>query len=172
MMFRNSKVALTFSSIAVLVFLTMSLFGIYHISSENRKASLLLTEVNEADKRDAQTQSIKSLQNTAQADLSALENITLTDAGLVAVIENIEGVARALRLESKITSVDKVGEATEAEPQKIRIAIDSKGSWANNLSLLNSIENLPYRVMFENATFSKTESGWQSNIVFTLHSFK
>lgn len=172
MIFNNSKSALIFLSITVLVLALGTAFAVHRIYSENKESSELLNEASEIEKNEILSQSLRTIENSNREDFEALDKITLTDEDLVSLIETIEDAGSALRLKTSIGSVDKVGEGSEGEHQKIRISVESSGSWTGNFSFLKAIENLPYRVMFESVSFDKLEGAWESNIVFSLYSFK
>lgn len=186
MMFQNSKTTLTVLSLAALFLGAVLSFAIYHIQKESRQAQELLTNAAQTEKREIAVKAIRTVQNTASIDLEAFDKIALTDSTLVLAIENIESTARALKLDVEINSVEKVGGtgsggdgASGAEPevlpgtkpQMIRIAMDSSGSWSNSFLFLRTIENLPYRVVFESVSVEKRGTDWESKIIISLYIF-
>lgn len=171
-MFKSTKITLAILSLGTFLFVVVVSFGLYHIHREGKLAQEFLNMAAQVEKKEALSQSLHDLKNSSSGDITAFEKITLNEGGLVIAIEKIEGAAHALGLDLKINSVDKVGEPSPTEPQKVRFAMELSGSWVNSSMFLKAIENLPYRVMFEAVSFEKGEKNWRSNIVLSLYSFK
>ena len=161
--------------ILILILIILAFLGvlsIYNIREEIAISSQLLTQVEQAESKDAIVQSINGVGNSNGIDIQAFEGLALNDTSLVDMIETIEKAARSLNVEARTQSVDKIKPATEAEPQKLRVTIEGTGSWSNNLAFLKALESLPYRVMFDNVSLTKEGSTWKSTITFSLYSFK
>ena len=168
-------VTLAFISVVLLVVLVL---GAYNIQSKNQKVLKLLALADEAAESRTLAQSIRVLQNNAAEDLMAFDNLTLSDDKLVPLIENIEGMSRALGLDTSIVSVSKIEDKKSVEPDIIRIVMETRGSWAQTLSFLSAIESLPHRVMIEELGLSRVEASpagngasWRLRIVLSLYSF-
>ncbi|GEM_PF-2500432 len=174
----NSTLPLITLVLISVVLLVVLVLGAYNIQSKNQKILELLDLADEAAESRTMAQSIRVLQSNAAEDLATLDNLTLSDDKLVPLIEDIEGMGRALGLETNIVSVGKAEDKKSAEPDIIRIVMETRGSWAQTLSFLSAIESLPHRVMMEELGLSRAETGsagnrvsWRLRTVLSLYSF-
>jgi len=168
-------ITLTFISVVLLVVLIL---GAYNIQSKNQKIPKLLNLADEAVESRALAQSIRVLQNNAAEDLAAFDSLTLSDDKLVPLIEDIEGMGRALGLDTSIVSVGKIEDKKSVQPDIIRIVMETRGSWTQTLAFLSAIESLPHRVMIEELGLSRVEASpagngasWRLRTVLSLYSF-
>ncbi|OHA92438.1 MAG: hypothetical protein A2665_00390 [Candidatus Zambryskibacteria bacterium RIFCSPHIGHO2_01_FULL_46_30] len=168
-------VTLAFISVVLLVVLVL---GAYNIQSKNQKILKLLDLADKVAESRALAQSIRVLQNNAAEDLVIFDSLTLSDDKLVPLIENIEGMSRALGLDTSIVSVSKIEDKKSVEPDIIRIVMETRGSWVQTFSFLSAIESLPHRVMIEELGLSRVEASpagngasWRLRIVLSLYSF-
>lgn len=167
MMFKNSKLTLWILAFITLIMVCLFVLDIYHIRSENKETSRILLEAEKAANEESLAQSVRSFQNTASSELLELDTIAVSDKNLILALEKIESISNRLGLSSEIKAVD---ELEEGEP-RVRITLESTGSWSGIYSLLRAIESLPYRVMLEKSTLSDGELGWQSTITLSLYLF-
>lgn len=171
MIFKNSKLILTVASFVFFALSAVIIFGIYDIKAKNKKTSELLNEADRLAEAENLTQSIKMIQASVAADLTALDNLVLVNDKLVPLIESVEEAGQELGLDTDIISVEKIVDKKSVEPDIIRIVTETRGPWAPTLSFLRAIESLPHRVTISDASFSKVETNWRSRIVLTLYSF-
>lgn len=171
MIFRNSKLPLTILSLVSASLLVVFTLGIYNIRVENKETRELLDLADHVAEVRILAQSIRMVQNDAEQDLEAFDDLVLSGDKLVSLIESIEGAGRALGLDTNILSVGKIEDKKSVEPDVVRIVMETQGPWASTLSFLRAIESLPHRVMIEESSLSKEEVGWRSRIVLSLYSF-
>ena len=178
MIFNNSKLSLTILALVSLVLLAVLVLGAYDIQAKNRKASELLNLANQAAEANTLARSIRMMQDSAAEDLAAFDNLTLSDDKLVPLIEDIEGMGRALGLDTSIVSVGKIEDKKSVQPDIIRIVMETRGSWTQTLAFLSAIESLPHRVMIEELGLSRVEASpagngasWRLRTVLSLYSF-
>jgi Tfp pilus assembly protein PilO len=172
-------------SLLSIVFLAVLILEIYNIQLKNREASELFNLADNNAKMAVLTQSIRMVQTNSAEDIAAFDKLTLSDANLVSLIENIEATGHVLGLNTNIVSVEKIEDKKSAEPDLIRLAIETQGSWAPTLSFLRAIESLPHRVMINESNLSRNEAGpasprqggagdgvsWHLKIILSLYSF-
>lgn len=168
----STKLSLVFASAILVVLLALLVFGVWSMRDKNRDAYELTHLVEDASAAEALLQHVRSIRNSSAEDIAILEALILRESGLVALMENIQGTGRALGLETDIVSVSETETSGESDLVQIRIAIETRGSWAGNLSFLRALESLPHRVMMEDTSIRKEdETGWVSHIVLLLYVF-
>lgn len=169
----STKFSLMLVSAILVGLLGLLAFGIWSMRDKNKSASELALLAENAASDEAVLQHVRLVENSHSDLIAAFEGIILNDGDLVPLIESIQGTGRGFGLETEILSVSETQGDGDAEPDLVRIAIESRGSWAANLSFLRAIESLPYRVMVEEAGIRKdAESVWVSDTVIFLHVFK
>lgn len=171
MTMNNSKTLLVAVSLVSVTLLAILVFGVYSIQVKNEKTSALLNSADSSAETAVLVQSIRAVQKSAGEDIQALEGFVLTESKLVPFIESIEKTGQVLGLDTNILSVEETVSKKLGEPKIVRIVIEAKGSWSGTLSFLRAIESLPHKVMIEESSFSKEETGWRLRIVLSLYSF-
>jgi uncharacterized protein (UPF0333 family) len=171
MILRNPKSLLAVFIVISIVLLAVIIAGVYQIKDKNEETSRLLSKITQETEDQALTQSIKAIKNDAAQDLALLDDIVFSEDKVVPLIESIEETGQVFNLKTEILSVLKIDGNSSAEPNVVRMTIESSGSWSSLLSFLNAIESMPGRVMIEESTLSKTEAGWGLRVVLALHSF-
>lgn len=174
MTFNNSKLTLWALSVTSVILVVLLVLDIYHIRTQNEEVSRLLRAAEESAEAENLVQSIRSLQNSAEAELEDFDKAAVSDDDLVEAIEMIEKAGRTLGLQYEIVGVDKIEEGAP----RVRIALESEGSWPDTFSLLRAVESLPYRVLLEEAALFKGEgdpagggASWLSRITLSLYLF-
>lgn len=171
MILKNSKILLVVLSLISLILLSVLVLGVYNIRFKNKETSELLNLADNAARIGVLVQSIRAAQNDAALDIEAFDKMVLAGDKIVPLIESIEGAGRALNLDTSILSVGKVEDKKSTSPSLVRIVMEARGSWAQNLAFLRAIESLPHRVLLDEASLSKEDTGWRSRIILSLHSF-
>ena len=172
MSFLNFTTKIVSISLTVILLLGLNGWGIYHIRTLTQKSSELLNSANQVAQENSEAKTIRTLKESVGGEGAALQVVALTESGVVRVIESVESVGRALGLETEIISVDKSAEKTTAPLQKIRLSLNSVGSWGNNFSFLNAVENLPHKIVIERAAFSKNEPDWRLQLTMVISTFE
>lgn len=169
---KSSKPILIVLLLVFLALVAALIFGIHDIRTKNTEISRLVNEADRAAETENLIQSIKEFQSEASEDLTTFDSTVFTDDKLVPLIDKIEGLGRSLGLETRIASVSEVEDKKSAEPKIIKIVIETtEGSWSSTLAFLKTIENLPHRVMVEEASASKETDSWRLRMTVSLHSF-
>ena len=158
-------------SLVTIVLLAVLAMGVYSIRVTNKEASRLTNLADHAAETEILVQSIRAVQNDAAEDIEAFDNLVLADDKLVPLIESIEGTGRALGLETSILSVGKIEDEKSAESPLVRIVMETQGPWAETFSFIQAVESLPHRVILDESSFSKEETGWRSRIILSLYLF-
>jgi Tfp pilus assembly protein PilO len=171
MTFSHSKPFLIILSLISIILMTVLILGVYNIRFKNKETLELFNLVDEAAEKEALSQSIRTMQNTAREDIKAFNEIVPSSGKLIPLIENLETSGRALGLDVEILSVEEVKNTDSLGLQNIRIAIETQGSWPSTLSFLRVIESLPHRVLIDESSISKQGDLWRSRIILSLHLF-
>ena len=168
---KHSKSLLAVLSLLTLAVLTVLVLEIYYIWFKNMEISELMSLADHDTEMKILDQSIERYKNNAMEDINAFENSTLSSNRLVPLIESVEKMGQVLDLETHIVSVDKIKDTKSNEPDKIRIVMETQGSWTPTFNFLHAIESLPNRVMIDEASLSKEEDSWRMKIILSLYSF-
>ncbi len=171
MTLNNSKARLYILSAVALALLALLVVDVRKMNSENVETARLVSLSGESETKANAAQTVRSLQASASEEIKAFENLTLTNERLVPLIESVESVGRALGLDLEIVSVEKKQEGEGTGPQRIRMVIEASGTWSGTFSLVKAIETLPHRVMLENVSLVKEDSGWSAMVSLSLYSF-
>ena len=171
MILKNSKLLLITLSLISIIFLVVLIWETYNIQTKNKGASELLNLADQTAEVSVLAQSIRMIQNNATEDTKAFDDMTLSNDNLVFLIESIEGIGQTLSLDTNILSVGKIEDKKSIEPDIVRIAMETQGAWSPTLSFLRAIESLPHRVMIDESSLSKNETGWRLKIILSLYSF-
>lgn len=171
MLLLNTKSRLILLSLFSLVLLALLIWAVLKVRSENQETSRLSGLAEKSVREEVTLESIRALRESSEVEIEAFEKLMLTDSRLVSVIESLESVSRSLSLDTEVVSVAKEGEVAPNEAQKIKIVIESEGSWRSLFSLMKAIESLPQRVMLEEESLTKTGSLWQGRVILSLYSF-
>jgi hypothetical protein len=168
---KNSRTLLIVSSIIVLSLCGLLSFNIYRVYSQNRATSLLLEEANQNATEDNLVSSVKKLKMGAAEEIEAFEKLVFTSDKIIEAIEELEFLGRSLNVKVEVTHVEEVEKIPETEGKGLRVALNADGSWSGLFTWLKALESLPYRVMFDQVNFTKTELGWRVTVVMFIPTF-
>lgn len=171
MISHTSKSALAALVAISLILLSVFIFGVYDIRTNNRETIELLSAADEASEMRTNAQFIRMMRNNLAGDIRAFEEIVLTSSKLVSLIETIESTGRALGLELEIVSVNEMQDRRARGPKTIRIELEAKGSWASASSFVRAMESLPHRVIMEEVNLSKEDTVWHLRMAISIFSF-
>ena len=167
----HSKSLLIMLSLISVVLLAALTLGVYYVRAQNQETSEMLNIVDQATEVETLTQSIRMIQNSSAEDITALDGFVLSSEKLVSLIEEIEGVGRAVGVDVDILSVEKVENKKTNEQSTIRLSMETHDTWASTLAFIRAMESLPHRVMVEGSTLSREETDWRSRLVLSLYLF-
>ena len=170
-MIKNSYTATIFFSAAALVLFGLLGWSFYHIAGEHRQSVEYLRQEGESAAEERAFQALRRIQTSAEEDLAAFESAVFSQDKLLPVIEPLENAGRTLGLKTEISSVEKT--LPDAGPLGFLISIDSEGSWKGAFAFLQAVENLPYRVVFKEASLAKKKEGpWRAYFTIFMPAFE
>lgn len=155
------------SGILLFLFLTF-----YEIQTTNREVSELINTAKLMKEERASIQSARMARNLAAEEVRTLQELTFGADQLVSFIEDLESVGKKLGLDVNIISVNRVDDKKKPIPYIIRISLEAKGGWSGTFSFLQAIENLPYKVIIEEAILLKDEVDWSLRTTVSVPAFK
>ncbi|MBX4189602.1 hypothetical protein KW785_03365 [Candidatus Parcubacteria bacterium] len=190
----KTKTLLVVALLSIVVLAAVVTYGLQEIKNRNELASTLQNQSDDLTEANQLAQSIKTTREKAAGNLSALDEVTITQSELVPFIELVEDIGKKLGLELTITSVDSESVKPSASasstgfqaPQPIHISIDTKGNWAGSFGFIHALENLPQRVRVDSAEMDVaqlvsapnststevTSTGkWHTRSTITIYSF-
>lgn len=176
---KNTKIILAEHIVVLMFLIALFVFGIYDIRAKNKETSELLGEVDSITTARSNAREVEQILKSATTSIREFEGLILTSDKLVNLIEKIEKTGRDLGLETAIVSVGGADEGGSKKTEKIRIVLETKGSWTANFTFLSAIESLPYRVIINESSFLKEEGSqsgdipkWRQKIILELYSFE
>jgi hypothetical protein len=169
---KNTKYLLLSLSLIALVLLGALVYGTYRINGYVIKTEEMLRLADESVQADILAHALRVLQNESSQELTALEDFTLSESELVLFVENVEATGRELALETEIASIIKTEDKKGIEPTIIKLTVETTGSWSNSVTFLRAIENMPYRLIIDEASLDKEEQHWRTRVVMSVHLFK
>lgn len=172
---KNTLTILITVSITALLLALLLVYGVYDIRKKNQKTSELLQQADKIAHEDVEFQSIRSVLGGIKEDIEEFNKFTLTEPGVVPMVEKIESAGRKLGLETNTTSIsvakpDGAASSTEGV-KKIKIVVETKGTESATLTFLRSLESLPYRIMIDESSIIQEEGGWRSRTSFAVYTF-
>ncbi len=114
---------------------------------------------------DSRAKNIALLQESSKEELALIEEIILTRADLVALLEKLENTGRDLGLNVSISSITNDSKtSSSANPETVRISIESRGAWGPSLSYIKLVENLPHKFSIDRVDLGTDGEGWRTII--------
>jgi hypothetical protein len=165
----NTKSLVSFFSLLIIVLIVLMIFGIRDIRMKEKEVAKLSELIEDRARDEDLIHATRGIRENYREHLETLEEVSLTGAKLVPLIEKIEETGRKLGLEVRIFSVD---ELEEENAHKIKIDLGADGEWAQVFSLLRVIESLPEGAIIEDVSFAKNESQWNIKMSIFLYSFE
>jgi hypothetical protein len=191
----KTKTILTFTILAIIFLGGVLSYGFERIKMENESASALENQSDAANAANSLARTTRADRDKASADLSYLDQITLTQSEIVPFIELMESTARQMGLKIKISSVNadpapktsSTTVSTYIPPQAVHISLSTDGPWLASLGFLHALENLPQKVVLDKAdldfippilqqgattTPTATVSNWHGSFSLTTYIFQ
>jgi Tfp pilus assembly protein PilO len=165
----DTRIKLTIVMLLALTLLGVLVFALYDIRNKNNETATLLQLIDGEAESEVFAQSVRIIRKNNEVALSALDDLTLSSSKLVFLIEGIESTGRGLGLVTSISSVDEV---KEGDANRIKIRVESLGSWASVFTFLRAIESLPHRVIIDDVSLTKESEAWRLSVLFSLYTFE
>lgn len=159
----------TIKIIAIATTLNLIVFGacfylFMNIKKIDKVVSEQLTQIESEVKKDESLRSIKNLMNDTKEEREQIAGLFVQPNGTVDFIEEVESLGRVAGVKLEVESVgigalkDKTGSSTES----FRLFFKTEGSWGGTMHLLSLLENMPYKISFENVRLGKVSGGSSS----------
>lgn len=130
-------------------------FLYYDIGSQNKKASVLLGQVNSDMQKNDTLRAIKVSLNQNKDFISQIDSFFIAPDGVVNFISLLESLGKKAGVKLSIGSVSVVPEGGAKDfKENLSLRLDMSGSWENIYYFLSLLQNQPYRIMFDNASVS------------------
>ncbi len=152
----------TKKDIAVLTILNIIIFGLFfylflNIKQSDEDISTKFAQIKQGIDRDERLQSVKNLLSETKNQREKMEKIFVQADGSVDFIEMVESLSKIAGVKVEIESVgidasrNKIGSSTES----FRFSVKTEGLWTNVIHLLGLLENIPFKVSFDNVSLDK-----------------
>ncbi len=152
--------------------LNVVIFGVYgflfwDIRAKNIQVYELISEADRDIKKDETLRAIKLSLNNNQDFISQIDQFFVPRDGVVSFIDLLEKLGHDSGVELTIGSVSVESETKNNNDFKeiLRLKLGSEGSWQSVFYFMSLVENLPYRIEFENA--SLVLAGASDSILFS-----
>lgn len=115
-------------------------------------------------RKEERLRSVKILMDETKSQRDKVVNLFVQPDGSVGFMEMVESLGGTAGVKLSIESVGinasktKIGSSTES----FRLSVKAEGVWANIVHLLSMLENLPFKVSFDNVVLNRTSE--ESNV--------
>jgi Tfp pilus assembly protein PilO len=151
--------------------LNVLVFGAYgflfwNIQNKETQAGTIMSEVAQSTARNNSLIAIKSSLNENQDFISQMDSLFVPSDGAVAFINMLEALGQQSGVKVSINSVGVTQDPKVAKDfkQTLHLSLMTDGSWSNTFAFLSIVENLPYRIQFEQVNL--TLSGGADSILY------
>ncbi len=151
--------------------LNVLVFGAYgflfwSIQNKEAQAGVILSEVVQNNARNDSLIAIKSSLSENQDFISQIDSLFIPSDGAVAFINMLETLGQQSGVKVSINSVGVTQDPKIAKDfkQTLHLNLMTDGSWSNTFAFLSIVENLPYRIQFEQVNL--TLSGGADSILY------
>src|ERR1035437_10822230 len=155
----------------LVIVLNILVFGAYcflfwNIQNKEAQAGVLATEASQNATKDTALRSIKSSLTQNKGFITQIDTYFIPSDGAVTFINMLETLGKQSGVKMSIDSVNVTQDPALAKDfkQTLHLRLITDGSWLNTFALLSTIENLPYRIEFEQV--SLTLSGGSDSILY------
>jgi Tfp pilus assembly protein PilO len=155
----------------LVIVLNILVFGAYgflfwNIQNKEAQAGVLATEASQNATKDTALRSIKSSLTQNKGFITQIDTYFIPSDGAVTFINMLETLGKQSGVKMSIDSVNVTQDPAVAKDfkQTLHLRLITDGSWLNTFALLSTIENLPYRIEFEQV--SLTLSGGSDSILY------
>lgn len=161
-----TKTILVSLSLVATGLLLILIFGLYKIRTQSAEVVAFENQAESLGQMDNIAQTVRSIKNNYGVDLSKVDNLIVSQKKVVAFIEMIEGLGGEIGLKTHTLSVN-TDEAT------VRIALETDGLWARSMDFIQTLENLPYKVILDETTmaYNVELKEWHTTIIIVLPFF-
>lgn len=178
--------------IIILIILNVVIFSSYFylfmdIKQAERDISLKLSQIKLETQREERLRSIKNLMNETKNQREKIANFFVQSDGSVEFMETVEslGEITGVKLEIESVGIDSSKNKTGSSTESFRLSVKAEGLWANVIHLLSMLENMPFKVSFDNVALNKisgesnsvknkerSSSYWSGNFGFSVLKIK
>lgn len=160
----------TIKIIAVAAILNLIVFAacfylFTNIKKIDKVVSEHLTQIESEVKKNESLRSIKNLMNDTKKEREQIASLFVQPNGTVDFIETVEFLGRVagIKLEIESVGVDALKGKTGSSTESFRLSFKTEGSWSGTMRLLSLLENMPYKISFENINLGKVSGGSKSS---------
>lgn len=129
-----------------------------NINNVDKEVSLRLNQIESEVKKDESLRSIKNLMNDTKEDRGQIERLFVQPNGTVDFIETVELLGRTADVKIEVESVGVSAfknKTASSTTELFNLSFKTEGSWQNTMHLLSLLDNMPYKISFENVNLSK-----------------
>lgn len=152
-----------------MVFLDSIVFGacfylFTDIKNIDKAVSERFVQIESEVKKDESLRSIKNLMDNTRKEREQIANLFVQPNGTVDFIEAVESLGRIanIKIETESVGVNALKGNMASSSELFRLSIKTEGSWSGTIHLLSLLENMPYKVSFENVILDKVSDGSSS----------
>lgn len=142
----------------------------YRVISIGEESRALAVELRAAAAADQNAAASDALLRTLAPQRAVLEKAFLSDDGLVAFLEQIEGLGVPTNTTVKVVSVDNGAGRPDAK-DAFRFSVSAEGGWQGVYQLFSLLETMPFVVTVGHARFEQVggeSAHWQGIFDFSV----
>lgn len=159
----KSSTRIVIVSLITLIFTAALVYEVYLISSTQGELNNTTTSTDEEIESDRRAKSIIELQKESKTELAIVDEVLLTKSDLVELVEKLEKTGRDLGLIVSISSITNDSKTSSSQnPETVRISIETRGAWAQNLKFVRLVETLPHKFAIDRLDLNFDGQDWRT----------
>jgi len=130
------------------------------IRNINKEIFLLQENINARTENNLRLKSIEKTLEQTKNNIQKIESYFVGVDGTVSFIETLESLGKKNNVNPRVTTVDVSNDAQIKDDYKefLKLSINTDGTWANTFYFLAALENVPYKISFNNISINKVGS--------------
>lgn len=166
--------------LVIIILLNLLFFGMagllaYRINKNIVWASQVLTDLKTESIRETNSKEVKFLLEETEEERARIEDYFVDSASIIAVIEEIESLARRVNVNLTLRSANTNAE-TPNGPKTLQIDAKMEGKFGDVYRFLSLVERMPYKIFLERASMvtrtASIRTPWEANVTIRITSFR
>lgn len=136
--------------------IVFALYGVGYFAIKKNTATLAtLAQTAATDtQKDETLHTIKSSLSENQGFIGEINSFFIPSDGVVGFINTLESLGKSTGVTLSVSSVDVGTVAPGDFKEPLHLRLETEGSWAHNYYFLSTLENLPYVLTINSATYT------------------
>jgi len=145
--------------LTIIIVVSVFMFFI-KIRNINKEIFLLQENINVRTENNLRLKSIEKTLEQTKINIQKIESYFVGVDGTVSFIETVESLGKKNNVNPRVTTVDVLNDSQIKDDYKefLKLSINTDGTWTNTFYFLAALENVPYKISFNNISINKISS--------------